>query len=226
MLTQIFGGVSAIAGLLGAQSAARRQQQERMNLLNNMQSQIESGYLNDIGQNSRQLYSEAGAGGDAIRALGGNMGAGLAAGGVYNSSSVAGATALGQRDQSSAIAQLAARLQQGASQRRQQGLQHVNDLRFGVADSGYNQAQSDLSGARGGLSSFLGSMVQNNLMKSGANMGRASIPPIVNGTINQGANLPGNAGMGSGIDWRKMLDLRSTPPIVGNYGGALGGRRY
>jgi hypothetical protein len=207
MLTQIFGGISAIGGLLGAQGAARRAQQQRQALLDTMLREAQGNYLDDQTQNNRTLQREAGLGADAVRSLGANLGGSLASAGVYNASAVAGAMGNAQRSEQSAIADIAARLQSSAMDRKQRAMQQVRGIQLGVAGENYSNTQNDLQTARGGLQSYLGSMVQNNLLRSGANAPRAATPPIINGTINQGPNLPGNAGMGTGIDWGAMRNL-------------------
>jgi hypothetical protein len=227
MLTQIFGGISAIGGLLGAQGAARRAQQQRQALLDTMLREAQGNYLDDQTQNNRTLQREAGLGADAVRSLGANLGGALAGAGVYNSSAVAGAMGNAQRSEQSALADLASRLQASALDRKQRALSQVRGIQLGVAGDNVGNTQNDLQTARGGLQSYLGNLVQSNLMRSGANAARTTIPPIVNGTINQGPNLPGNAGMGLNRDWGAMLNLSpgNRPPSLLTPGGFDAWRR-
>lgn len=209
-LLDIFGGVSSLAGLLGAQSATRRREAERQQLLDNMRRDAEANYLADTGQNAHDVYAATGVGGNAIRALGQGLGSNLAASGVYNPSSVGGALALGTQQTGANIANLSAQLTAGAKGRRQDALNRVQGLQYGAANEGVDTARNDAAGAAGGFKSFLGSLVQRNLETTGANKPRALLP-AVNGTTGQGFNLPGNAGSmfkpTPPIDWQAALDL-------------------
>lgn len=194
MLTDILGFGSSVAGLLGASAAKRRAERERAAYLAQLQRQAEASYQAEMANASSALYGMAGRGGDAIAALGSRLGDSLAMSGVYNASAVGGALAGAQRDTNAAISDLASRLTADARARRDANMQRVTGMRFGAASDDLDMARGDLSNAQGGLYSFLGSLAQKNLARSGANASRTGIAQV-NGTVNQGANLPGNAGL-------------------------------
>lgn len=191
MLSAIFGGITSLGGLLSANSAAKRAEQQRQQALLQMTADNNQMYANALNGNNRTLQQAAGVGGDAIASLGRNLGDSLAGAGVYNSSATAGALASAQRGTDTALANQAAQLQLGSMQQHQQGMLDIDRLGLGVAGDNVNYARQGLDQARGGLGSFLGTLAQSNLMRSGANVNRNGQQQM-NGTINQGPNLPGN----------------------------------
>jgi hypothetical protein len=192
MLSALFGGATSLYGILSANAAQQKAEQQRQQALTQMAQTNDQTYQNALNQSDKTIQQAAGIGGDGILNLSRNLGSNLAAGGVYNSSAVAGATASAQRGTDTALANEASQLQLGALGQKTAGQQHINDLQFGAANSNVNYAQNNLQTARGGMGSFLGSLAQSNLLSSGANSGRMNLP-AVNGTVNQGDGLPGNA---------------------------------
>lgn len=188
----IIGGISSLGGLLGASAARARAEQQQQMALMQLQQQNDQLYANALDTNNRTLLQQTGLGGDAITNLGRNLSSNLSAAGVYNSGATAGAIASAQRNEQAALADLASRLQTSAWQQRQQGLMNIGQLRFGLANQGYQTANNELTGARQGLSSFLGSLAQQNLMRSGANAQRVTTPNIYGNTERN--TLPGNSG--------------------------------
>jgi hypothetical protein len=192
LLETLLGGASSLYGLFAAADQERRARRAQEAALNQMAVQNDQMYQDQLGQAHHSLLQMAGLGGDAIMAQGRGLGDAYAAAGLYNPSAVAGGLNLAQHDQQSQLANLAAQLQASAQAQRQQGALDIGRLRFGNAQGAYGNAQNELGLARGGLTSFLGNLVQTNLAQSGANLGRTAVPAM-NGTQNQGANLPGVA---------------------------------
>jgi hypothetical protein len=192
----LIGGLGSVFGLLGAKQAAAAAQERMRQQLAQMGSQAQQDYQRQYDFNNRSLMGMAGQGGDAIAALGRRLGDSLAGAGVYNSSATAGALTAAQNNEDAQLAALGQNLQNSAAQRLQDEMQHIGGMQYGMNDQLYNNALNQYGQAAGGLSSFLGNLAQNNLARAGANANRTSIPQV-NGTTNQGANLPGNAGYSS-----------------------------
>lgn len=187
----LIGGISSIAGTIGAVNAAKQAARARELAIQQYQTAGLQGLEGNYLANQRGQYAGAGQGSDAILQGSRNLGSSLAAGGVYNPSVVAGAGLQQQQGLNTALADLGAR--NAANQ--QQGIsalnQNVANMRLGVANQDFGNALGQQDYARQGLTSFLGSLAQNNLARSGANANRLSLPQQ-NGTLGQAPALPGN----------------------------------
>jgi len=187
------GGLSAIGGLIGANQARDQAMQQQQQALNQYAQAMDSQYQAMLQNNNRTLMGMAGQGGDAIRNLGANLGSSMAGAGVYNSSATAGALAQAQRDENTSLSNLAAQNYYSANQLFNQGQANLAQMRLGQANTNYGYANQNLYGAEQGLGSFLGSLTQSNLMRSGANMAQTQLPPGPRAQ-NLGANLGGSTG--------------------------------
>lgn len=159
--------VTGIFGAFGASSAAKRAQEARQKILSEYNTLNDTDYNNLVANNARNTFSAAGAGGDAIRALGANLGGGLAAAGVYGSSQTAGALEAARRSEASQIANLGH--QNAVSE---QGMLNANrrfglSQALGIANNDYNNAREDMFSSQGGLLSGLGAFTQRLLAGRG-----------------------------------------------------------
>ena len=85
------GAISSIASVFGGLfggDPAKQAELERQKYLSQMTQQANQNYADESGQNAQHLMSAAGQGGDAIRALGLNLGSSLAQQGGYGSTGV------------------------------------------------------------------------------------------------------------------------------------------
>lgn len=190
----VISGLSSLGGLLGGEAAKRRAEQARQRALLDYATSIDQAYQNQMQANQHSLYAAAGLGGDAIHAMGARFGDSLAASGVYNSSAVAGALANAQHSQDQSLAGLAFQNTNAAKQAYSEGQRTLSQLRLGQANQQYGEASSQLAGSQQGLSSFLGSLAQYGLARSGANQVQASLSRPAGGYGNMMPLAPG-AGM-------------------------------
>lgn len=223
-ITGGISGISAIAGLLGADNARRQAMRQQQQAINDLHIANDRQYQNVLGQGAHSLYDMAGLGADAIHGLGRNLGADAAAGGVYNSSAVGGALALAARDQDAAIANLASRNYYNANALHGQQEQNIANMGYNLGGQNLGFAQNNFEQSQAGLGSFLGGLAQQNLQRSGANSYRTGLP-AVNGTAGQGPNLPGNAGLmlggiagAFGSPGSVLESPVHTPPIAPQFG--------
>lgn len=168
-------GLSGLAGLLGGDAARRRAEAARQAAINELSGELDTDYGNLVQNDRSGLLAATGLGGDAIQSLGRNLGSSLAGAGVYNSSATAGALQQATAATQSNLAGLA-----GQNYQNEQGLLNANrryltGAKLNLANQQYGEAQGQLSGARNGLSSFLGSLGQFNLARSGGNQVQAGL---------------------------------------------------
>lgn len=169
-------GLTSLSGLLGGNAAQARAQAARQQAITDMSKQLDEEYQNLVQRNQHSLNAATGQGGDAIRALGSNLGAGLAQAGVYNSSATAGALTQATANQGAQLSSLASTNQYNQQSLLGQNQRYLTGLKYNLANDQLSQANSDLSGSRQGLSSFLGSLAQYNLSRSGQNQLQNSLP--------------------------------------------------
>lgn len=149
--------------------------------INQMAQELDRDYQEMVARNHAGLMAATGTGGDALIQSGRNLGSALAAAGVYNSSATAGALAQQQHDLQSNLTDLANRNAYDQSSLLNANRRYVTGMRYNLANQDYGQALNDQSAARNGLASFLGSLSQFNLWKTGAPNAR-----------NQGVAMNGN----------------------------------
>lgn len=141
-----------------------------------MSRQLDQEYQQLIQRNATSLSAAAGTGGDAVASLGRRLGSSLAGAGVYNSSATAGALAQAQAAQQAQLAGLAATNQYNQQSLLGQNQRYLTGLKLNLANQQYGEASSTLDASRGGLSQFLGTLGQSNLLRSGANQTQNSLP--------------------------------------------------
>lgn len=207
LFDQIFGtaipGLSGVFGLvegLGAQDRAKR---ARERALQDMAVTLDRDYRELQQRNSYGLKQATGQAGDAISALGRNLGSSLAGAGVYNSSATAGTIANAQRSADTSLANQGTQNFYTEQDRLGQNQRFLSGLQYNLGNQQVGEANSQLQGAAGGISQFLGSLGQFNLAQSGAKTGMNGLSRIAGG--------PGNPGPAS----------VTTPG--GLYAGAFGG---
>ena len=179
-------GISSLAGILGDQAAKRRAEAARQAAINDMSGQLDTDYQNMMQRNQTSLSAAAGQGGDAVASMGRRLGASLAGAGVYNSSATAGALVQAQGQQDANLSNMAQSNFYNENSLLNHNRQYITGMRANLAQNQYDQANSDLSASRGGLSQFLGTLGQYNLGQSGATNLQKSIPAAYGGYGNQG----------------------------------------
>lgn len=178
-LTSLGGLVS---GLFGSGEAKARAERERQ--LASLERSGMSDYLSGTAYDTRQLYAGAGAGADAISALTGRLGDSLAAGGVYNSSTVAGAGLNAGREEAASLAYLAAQMSRNRQETLQANNRQVTGLRLDQANQDVARSQQERAGAINGFMSFLGALSQYNNARNGVTQQQRGTP-VVNGNQNK-----------------------------------------
>lgn len=174
-------GLTSLGGLLGASAERQRAEQARQQAIAQMSQQLDTQYQQMIQRNNTSLAAAAGTGGDAIASLGRRLGSSLAGAGVYNSSATAGALQQAQAAQDASLSNLAAQNTYNQQALLGENQRYLTGLKLGLANSQYDQSLADQSAARGGLSSFLGTLGQYNLSRSGAHNTQNSLPRAYGG---------------------------------------------
>ncbi len=151
-------GISSLAGMLGGDDAVTQAKKAQQAAINQYQQSGDQQYQDLVGGQNRNLYSQAGTAGDAIRSLGSRLGSSLAGAGVYNSSATAGALAQGQQNSDAALAELGARYDLNARNLRDQNAQNVANMQYGFAKQNYGQALNQQAAGSQGFQSWLGSL--------------------------------------------------------------------
>ncbi len=209
----VISGLTGLGGLLSASAAqkeAEAQEQQAITSLNTANSTA----LNNLNtQNSYNLASATGQGGDMIQQLGSRMGDSLASAGVYNSGAAGGALDRAEATEQNSLAGLAANNTFSADQMAAQNEQAGANMEYNFAASQLGQANKNYSQSAGGLSSFLGSLAQQNLASSGANANAASLPQI-NGNQNQGDT--------TGSDPNPFMPAAASTPALNPSGDSSG----
>lgn len=188
----LFGGVASLLGTVAGVNNEKQAAKARQLALQQEQTAGLQGLEGNYITGTKNLYNEGGVGNDALTNTVSNLGANLAAGGVYNPSVVGGAAVAGANGLN---ANLQAQGDALAGQRTQ-GLSalnsHIAGEQLGMADQNWYNALQQKQQAEGGLMSFLGALAQKNLARSGANALKINQPQM-NGTGGDwGANAPGN----------------------------------
>jgi hypothetical protein len=158
--------------------------------LQELQRELDQELYDLQARNRRGLMETAGAGGDAVEALGRRMGDTLSQAGVYNASTTAGTLAQAERDRGGLLTELAARNYATERDLLHGNQRYLTGMKLGVASDDIGRTSSELDTTRGGLASFLGSLGQYNLARSGAPAGNSVIPPQ-NGARNSVLATPG-----------------------------------
>lgn len=196
--------LSGVGGLLGASAARRRAQEEQRKALVDFSRSLDM-ELNALkSSNAQGLSLSTGRAADAINALSRNMGASLAAGGVSDSSSVAGAVTSAQANAQQALAQAAMEDQSQEQQLVGRNQRSLAEMKMGLAGSNLNMANNEMAGARSGLQSFLQGLAQKNLRKTGV------VAP-------QSLGLPGNGKNNATLP--NVADIVGPLPFLGPVAG-------
>ena len=184
-----------------------------------------SEYLSGTGYDTRQLYAGAGAGADAITAFTGRLGDSLAAGGVYNSSTVAGAGLNAGREEAASLAYLSSQMARQRQENLQTSQRQVTGLRLDQANQDVQRSQQQREGAISGFMSFLGALSQYNNARSGVTQQQRGTPSVngnqnkLNYLANPTAPLPVSPG-----DFRP-IKRPTLAPGTGATGGVYGANR-
>lgn len=179
-------GLTSLGGLVSGlfNSGEQRARAEREKQLAALERGGMSDYLSGTAYDTRQLYAGAGAGADAITALTGRLGDSLAAGGVYNSSTVAGAGLNAGREEAASLAYVASQLARQRQENLQTSQRQVTGLRLDQANQDVQRSQQQREGAISGFMSFLGALSQYNNARSGVTQQQRGTP-VVNGNQNK-----------------------------------------
>jgi hypothetical protein len=205
LFDSIFGtvipGLSSVVGLvegLGAQDRAKR---ARARAINDMAQQLDRDYQDLRTHNLQSLRAATGQAGDAIAQLGRNLGSSLAEAGVYNSSATAGALAHAQRSADTALAHQGTQNYLGEQDLLNQNKRYLTGLQYNLGNQQVGEAQNQLGGIAGGLSSFLGSLGQFNLARSGANQTQNGLSRDAGGYGNPSVLTPGAGTLGGATNF-------------------------
>jgi hypothetical protein len=151
-------GLSMLQGALGAAAARRRAEDRRRKLMLEYKQLLDEGIKRQEASLSRGLMGAAGAGGDAVAAMGRRLGGSLAGAGVYNSSALAGALAQAQDAQAQRIAQMAMAGRESIEDARARGLASMYQQDLGAAQADIANARqaeaNTMQGIIGALSGF------------------------------------------------------------------------
>lgn len=184
----LLGGISGASSLLGLISgqngvgSARRQQEQA---ISDYQRFSDADINALLGGNNRDLYAQSGLGQDAILSSTRGLGDELAAGGVYNSSTVAGANTAMHADLAAALARYAAEQNQNAARLKVQAGQNVAGMKLNLAGQNYNENVGNRNNAQNSMYSLLGSLTQQNLNSNGATRSASLSMPLMNGTLDR-----------------------------------------
>lgn len=196
LFDSIFGtaipGLSGVLGLVEGLGAEDRAKRARERALNDMAVQLDRDYQDLKGRNQYGLNKATGRAGDSIAALGRSLGSSLAGAGVYNSSATAGTLANAQRSADQALSEQAGNNYYGEQDLLNSNRRFLTGLQYNLGNQQVGEAQQQLGGAASGLSSFLGSLGQFNLARSGANQQQNALSRPAGGYGNPSVLQPGS----------------------------------
>ena len=190
----VVNGLTSLSGLLGGNAARKRAQQAREAAIRDMALQLDNDYQDLVSNNRFNLLAATGQGGDAIRALGSNLGASMANAGVYNSSATAGALTQATDNQAARLTGLATENNFNEKSLLNQNRRYLSNLKLNTANDDLGAANQNLANSKQGLMSFLGSLTQYNLSKSGVTNQRNALPQSAGGIGNPSVLDP-NSGL-------------------------------
>lgn len=223
LFDSIFGsivpGISGVIGLVEGIGAEDRAKRARERALTDLSSHLASQVQQMKERNRYGLNKATGVASDAVHSLGTNLGASLAGAGVYNSSATAGALASATRSADTALADQAGTNYYNEQDLMNQNQRYLSGLQYNLGNQQVGEASQQLGGAASGLSSFLGSLGQFNLARTGANAQQNSLSRPAGGYGNQSVLAP-TAGTGG----LSPYAFGGTPP-ASNYNpdfGSLG----
>jgi hypothetical protein len=207
-----------LSGLLGGNAARARAEQARQAAINQYATSVDSQFNNQVDANHRNLFSAAGTGADAIASLYGRQVAANAGNGVYNSTADLGYRTQLTNDQAANLANMASQNSYNANLVHDQGNRAVGQMRLGAANEDYQNATNNLNHSRQGFSSFLGSLGQYNLARTGSNQVQNAMPRSVGGYGNPGVLAPGAGGINpalslNGVNYMPQSNPNSSDPF-------------
>lgn len=213
LLGPVGGGVAGLIGLFGAADDAERARRQREQALSDYSGWLDNQNNVALMNNLRGLYAGQGVANDNALQFARGLGDAMAQAGVWNSTGTSSATSQALNQGMAQAMGNYTNADVARQQMQNQGKMNLSQMRYGMANQDYQNAMGQQNNVMSGLASWLGTMAQNHLAQSGANVNRAAIPQV-NGTVNQAQGLPGVAG--------NALPHFATPYNYGGYGHPYG----
>lgn len=191
------GGLSALKGMLGSASQARRLRQQRERMIAARRKFAMESRNQELSNLQRAGYTDLGLGLDTLNATLRSNEEGLANNNIYGSTGLLGRSAQMQRDLMSQLSKNQLEGKQGIERQYNNNLNSINDMEYNATTADLDTAMSGEANSAAGLAKYLGSLNQMNQNRIG---------------ISKEKNKIGSLNRGMGDRWRNRRNYSNLSP--------------